>query len=336
MVVAADTDDAPPPDRMPAGNTYFLFQHKVFNVAGAYFALSEASGEPTFFVPLGDITGVLSLPALLSGFDIKPDSADAALLKVVEKALGYVRRIQPGDSIPRELLDGSASWDVDDRHLKIAVARLALILVARAAGSTTVPRDRAEIVRQAGDPSMRERMPAAAAVMADMLKLGRERAAEVLDRLNRLGRELSYIEALRDHLALLRLVAVRLQQLGELYGPERGQSEQISRVLVLIKRPLGEFDGLFQQIDARVEDLPTLLADAEEQVTLIRLTRDDLHRRFMPWDDLIARWKDIAVGMTPAAEALLRDTYSFVARRFPQGTDWALRSGAPPGKLKKT
>src|SRR4051812_42250702 len=100
----------------------------MFTVAGSYFAIAHDTDEPTFYVPLGDIQGVLTIPQLISGFDIKPDSSDAVLLKAVEKSLGFVKRIAPGDPIPRELLDGTASWSVEDRHRMIAERRVAVQL----------------------------------------------------------------------------------------------------------------------------------------------------------------------------------------------------------------
>ena len=35
------------------------------------------------------------------------------MLKPVAQGLKYVKDIRPGDTIPRELLDGTASWSID-------------------------------------------------------------------------------------------------------------------------------------------------------------------------------------------------------------------------------
>lgn len=308
-------------------STRFLFQHKVFSVEGSYFALAEDTGAPTFFVPLGEVKGVLSLPQLMAGFDIKPDSTDAALLKVVEKSLAYVRRIHPGDSIPRELLDGSASWSVEDRHRMVAESRLMVQLATWLAGDQAEVRDLADLLRLAADPEIRQRVQAAVTEMAVQLGIGEARRAEVLDRINRLARELSYIEALRDRFASVRMIALKLTQLGQAYGPERGLYGEFGRVRTLMKKPLAEFDMLFQDIDARSADILRVLQGFAAQIEYIRNRRDDLHRRFMPWDELIPRWQAQPVEMSAEAEALLRDTYRFVARQFPQTTDWQLQYG---------
>ncbi len=314
-------DEASAVEKKPAESTQFAFQNKVFNVPGSYFALAEATGDPTFFVPLGDMMGVMTLPQLRSGFEIKDNSPDAALLKLVEKGLSFVRRIHPGDSIPRELLDGSGSWAFDDRHRQIAEAKLLVRLVGRLV-TTTSPRDRGELLKLAADPSIRQQAPGAAIALAESIGLGKDGAPVVQDRLARMIRELSYVEALRDHFAFVKMIVVKLTQLAALYEPAHSPGEEISRIIVLMKKPLGEFDAIFEQVDQRSDDLAGLLRNVEAGTTAIREVRDEIRRRLMGWDDLVRQWKPLAVAATPATEALIRTTYRFVAVRFPGGTDW--------------
>lgn len=308
-------------------STHFKFQHKVFGVPGSYFAIADDTGLPTFYVPLGDMKGVLGLPQLIAGFDIKPGSTDAALLKIVEKGLAYVRRIHPGDSIPRELLDGSASWSVDERHRMVAESRLMVQIATWLAGDQAEVRDLADLLKLAADPEIRQRVQAAVSKLAAELGVGEARKAEVLDRVDRLARELSYIEALRDRYASVRMIALKLSQLGQAYGPERGIYGEFGRVLTLMKKPLGECEAIFAEVDARSRDILGVLKTFEAQVEYVRNRRDDLHRRFMAWDELIPRWQGLAVEMTAEAETLLRDTYRFVVRQFPQTADWQLQFG---------
>ncbi|HEX9465344.1 MAG TPA: hypothetical protein VGB82_22295 [Alphaproteobacteria bacterium] len=320
----------PAPDGLPktAGKpTHFVFQHKVFSVQGSYFALADDTREPTFFVPLGDMQGVLSLPQLASGFDIKADSPDAALLDVVAKGLAYVKRIQPGDSIPSELLDGTASWSVDDKHRMIAESRLRVQLASWLAGREADVHDLGELLKVANDPAIRERVQEAVAELAERLGLGRAGKAEVLDRVNRLVRELSYIEALRDRFASIKMVGMKLVQFGGAYGSERGFAQEIARVITLIRKPLGEYEGLFRQLDARTSGILEVFRTYDAQVTSIREARDDLHRRFMIWDELVVQWQNQVIEVSGPAETLIRATYRLVVRHFPQATEWQLQLG---------
>ena len=327
---SSSSDAAPAPDvsKTPAASTHFLFQHKVFSIPRAYFALSQDERQPTYYVPLGDIQGVLSLPQLVSGFDILPGSADAALLDVVEKGLAYVKRIQPGDSIPRELLDGSASWAVEDKHRMIAESRMRIHLATWLAGKETVVQESADILKLASDPAIRDRVPEAAGELAEKVGIGRARQAEILFRVERLVRELSYIEALRDRFASIKMIGLKLIQLSGVYGPERGFAQDISRVVALIKKPLGEYDGLFRKIDARTTKIVELVKEHEAYIEAIRVARDDIHKRFMLWDDLIPQWQALAVEASAAAEALVRTTYGLVVRHFPQEQGWNLTLGS--------
>ena len=322
-------DAAPTPGvaAAPSESTHFLFQHKVFTIPRAYFGLSKDTREPTYYVPLGDIQGVLSLPQLVSGFDIAAGSSDAKLLEVVEKGLAYVRRIQPGDSIPRELLDGTASWAVEDKDRMLAESRMRVQLVTWLAGKEVGSSDPAEILKLANDPAIRDRVQEAAGELAQRLGLGAARATDILFRIERLVRELSYIEALRDRFASIKMIGMKLIQLGGTYGPERGFSQDISRVVTLIKKPLSEYDGLFRKLDARTAKILEMVRDHEAYIEAIRAVRDDMHKRFMLWDELIPRWQALAVEVGSTAETLVRTTYGVVVRHFPQDQGWGLTFG---------
>src|SRR5688500_12812168 len=90
----------------------FAFEHKLFAVPGGYFAPVKDTLEPAFHLPLGDLQGAVTLPTLRAEFAIAKESKDGQLLDIVERSLRFVKEIRPNDSIPHELLDGSASWAV--------------------------------------------------------------------------------------------------------------------------------------------------------------------------------------------------------------------------------
>ena len=315
-----------PEPKARAETQQFNFAHKVFGVAGSYFAVAADTGEATFYVPLGDVQGVLTLPQLVSGFNLA-GTPDDELLTLIKKSLGFVKRIHPGDSIPSELLDGSASWAVEDRHRMVAESRLRVQLGTWMAGKETSARDVADLLKMANDPEIRDKMQEAVTAIAEKLGLGRERRIEVLDRVDKLARELSYIEALRDRFVAVKMIVMKLGQLAAMYGPERGFSEEIKRVLVLMRKPIAEFDGIFNQADGQTSEIVSVLGNFEGQIAFIRETRDSLHGKFMLWDALIQQWQDLPVEIGTPAETLLRATYRFMARHFSQDESWTLQYG---------
>ncbi|MFM7347569.1 MAG: hypothetical protein ACKO1J_19625 [Tagaea sp.] len=121
--------DSPSPQdrdpRTPDPARTFVFGHKVFAAPNAHFKLDEQTGEPVFSVDLGDLKAMLGFETLRRSFAIAPASPDDRLLEAVARGLRFVRRIRPGDAIPAELLDGSASWKAEAHHAARAKARLA-------------------------------------------------------------------------------------------------------------------------------------------------------------------------------------------------------------------
>lgn len=171
-----------PPDRSPRAPDparTFVFGHRVFSAPNAHFKLDEQTGEPVFAVDLGDLKAMLGFDTLRKSFAIAPASPDDRLLEAVVRALRYVRRIRPGDAIPAELLDGSASWKVEAHHAARAKARLA---------ATGLPADKLEFLAEelAYIESLRERVALARGLVETLksLRAGykRERATlELID-----------------------------------------------------------------------------------------------------------------------------------------------------------
>ena len=42
----------------------------------------------------------------------------------------------------------------------------------------------------------------------------------------------------------------------------------------------------------------------------------------MDWDDLIEKWEPIVLDRNPGSEAMLKETYRFLAQRFIHTTVW--------------
>src|SRR5262245_6940351 len=120
---------APPPPPPPAApsekgaadpTTHFVFKHRIFGIESCRFALNGSDKLPCFYVPMGEQIVAIELRKLEKEFRLEKE--DIAILKTVEKGLKYVKDIRPNATIPREILDGSASWSVEDKHKDLAKA----------------------------------------------------------------------------------------------------------------------------------------------------------------------------------------------------------------------
>jgi hypothetical protein len=302
--------------------TTFTFLAKVFSLEGGYFSMSRDGKEPVFHVMLGDLRASLPLPTLRDEFNIAPDSPDGELLGIVEKSLRFVKEICPNDSIPRELLDGSASWSVDDRHRLIAQSRLAIQVSTWLSGEETVISDIDQLQQLADDPATKQRVQNAIGEIAEKLGLGRDGKQQVMDKIDQFARELCYIEALRERYGSVRQIVVMLNRLMKTYRADKSVCEDIVRILQLLRTPVGDFDATFELVDAQTGQILTVLQRFNSQVEFVREMRNDLHQRLMKWDDLLAKWEGIGSARSPEAEALIKESYRFVAFHFPQMQSW--------------
>jgi hypothetical protein len=302
----------------------FAFEHKLFAVEGGYFAPVKDTLEPAFHLPLGDLKGAVTLPTLRVEFGIAKESRDGQLLDIVERGLRYVKEIRPNDSIPHELLDGTASWSVEERHKVIARHRLTMQLVSWMTGGESVIHDMLKLEQLADDPQTKQRVQEAFRRAAEKLGYGPERKQEVVDMIDVLARELSYIEALRDRYARIQYINTQLNFLSNLYKRDTSIRNEIFRMQALIRTPIANFDTMFNQCDAQTGEILAVLRNIAAQTKFIRDMRDELHHRMMLWDELIAKWDAITVDRSIEIEALLKETYRFLARNFALKSDWPL------------
>ena len=314
-----------PEPKKPAKPTSFAFEHAVFSVKDAYFSLSPISGDPVYNVPLGDVRATLPIDTVAGSFNIQAKSADAELLQVVKRSLKFVKEIRPGDSIPAELLDGSASWKVEPHHREIAHARITVQLVSWMSGKPMDNVDVAELESIATLPETKKKVQEAFEVLAEKLGLGRDKKQEVVAKIEDLAREMSYIEALRERSARIQKLYANFASLTNVYKRERGILEDVNRVRILMKKPVGDIVGMFDQIDANTGEILNTLKKFPVQIKYIRDMRDDLHFRFMKWDGLLEQWSGLVLERSAQLDRLTRVTYQFAARYFPLNTEWGLQ-----------
>ncbi|MBM3521705.1 MAG: hypothetical protein FJX57_02005 [Alphaproteobacteria bacterium] len=319
---SADPNAAPPPqgDR----STHFIFAHKLFAVKDAFFAISSATDEAVLNVTLGELKASLTIPTLAKEFQLTPETDDGKLLNIIAKSLKFVKVIRPGDSIPRELLDGTSSWTVEPHHHAIAKARLSVNLASWVSNTDAGTTDAHILQKMADDPETKQRVNEALGELADKLGYGRENKDKVLDQIDTLARELAYIEALRDRHGKIKMIERKLADAAKLYRRERSIADDIQRVQMLMRTPSNEFNGIFQMVDAQTGEILQVLRKMTQQIEFIRTMRDDLHTKLMRWDEMIERWDPVPSERGDAIEAAMRATYRFLARYFPQRSDWTL------------
>ncbi len=177
-------------------STHFLFEHKVFTLKGARFALTEDGSTPAFHVELGALVASLPMGTLRAEFSFDRIRRTASCWRSSKRASASSKRSAPVNSIPRELLDGTASWSVEERHRVRAKAHL----WARAINTDATFGAKDDVLEAfVARPETATKLNAAAKEIAT--KLGYEMTGEsVRARIEDLWRELAYIEALQDAL----------------------------------------------------------------------------------------------------------------------------------------
>jgi hypothetical protein len=319
-VEKAETIEEARPDGPGDGDrtTHFVFEHKVFALEHAYFALEPRSREPVYYVRLGELQAVLPLPMVRTEFGIEKDSPDGKLLDVVAKSLRYVKEIRPNDSIPRELLDGSASWSVEEKHRLAAKAR-----VVGAIAEQIGRRNLLDLLGEESEEAKR-RVREAMIEAAGKAGLGPEAARKAPALLEAFAREYAYIEALRDRFAEVRGVLNAIAQIAKGAKTTDQQTLQdVLRVQALLRPPIADIEATFTALDSQTASIATILGKPAAQIELVRRVRDDIRFRLQIWDDLVAKWQERSEGdSSQTVESLVKETYRFAAFHFPQTRDW--------------
>jgi len=102
-----------------------VFQSKLFtSVDGIYFFKDDINGDILMSMPMGNKKANITLSTLKGELQLSDDAPDAKMLCLVQDALEYVQALKVGDPFPNEMKTGAASWDVGEKHLAAAKARL--------------------------------------------------------------------------------------------------------------------------------------------------------------------------------------------------------------------
>ncbi|MHA1154163.1 MAG: hypothetical protein ACTSQ7_16180, partial [Alphaproteobacteria bacterium] len=139
------------------------------------------------------------------------------------------------------------------------------------------------------------------------------------------GHELSFIEGLRERFTAITDIPPKIESLSRFYGNQTTTWEELNRVRVLLREAITDIETVFDIVDAQTCEVMTVLRSFDRHVDYIREARDDLHRRFMNWDDVIEPWQSEAgTERSDEVEQLIRQSYRLLAQKFPQTQEWAL------------
>ncbi len=304
----------------PAGSTLFDLEHKVFHMSGARFAYGDEGRTPCFFVSLGGVMASIPVSRVCYEFKIVHGTRDFELTGIIAKALEYVREIRPGDAIPSELLDGSASWSIAPRHAHIARQRVYGAVAQWAAGETD---DNASAMALSQsletDTTPLEAAPGVFEVLASAIGLGAD-ILEANERVARIAHEWSYIEGLRDHYGGLFKLPSVLDRFRRLAAKDRNRREEYDRMTALIALPIKTARQEFQRTDHLLAKIAGQVRDHEQTVQKIRLSRDRLHVESLVWSPVVDKWRDDE-GFVDDDQRRIA-TYRYLASNFAQGGRW--------------
>lgn len=303
-------------------NAIFDFQHKVFALPGARFGFDYRARAAMFYIHLGKLDVALTPIVVQREFNIEAGSHDSQLMELAARGLRYVKEIRPGDSIPKELIDGTASWTVEDRHRLLAKAKLLAQVTSWFTHDKSPASLESILAMSDKDVAVREEFQNAFASIAQSLGLGRERKQEIIDHIDTLARELCYIEALRDHAGQMRVIHEKIMQLARIARGDREVSEELTRVLTLMKQPLAEFANRFMQIDAETSDLLVLLRNPRGQIHFIRNARDDVHANLMVWSEIFERWQEQEAIFNQTTDGNIKLLHRLLASNYAPAKVW--------------
>ncbi len=331
---AAPPADPAAPDT-GAEPTRLLLQHPLFASLGPpLFRRSDMDGAPVMVVQLGEREAAIPLRSLQREFGIADESEDGRLLARTAEALDFVSVLRPGDTLPSEVLTGEASWEPDPVHFEIAHTRLRVRLadwLGEGAGTERRDLDAGSLLAIANDPGLRHQVHQAMSRAAEAL--GLDTPAEVIGLLETLGRELAYIEALRDRLLRrVRAMAGKIERLSRGWRSDASHIETLTQVKRLTAIALRQIVARFEELDAQTGEVMAALRNADSQKTFIRSNRDWLYRSLRAWAPILEQWDTAAGQFDEGTLALIGRTYQFLAPRFMPVTEWI--SATKPGRAE--
>jgi hypothetical protein len=330
---ATPAQDEAPVALEKGGVTTFAFENAVFQAPGVHFACKGPSRTPMFCIDLGGREGVVELTALRRQFKIEAGSHDDEMIILAARSLKYVPEIRPGDNVPNEILDGSASWRISPKHAELARKRLEVQMLSWVSGKEIILTNVEDISSYLEQDENKTKLRQAFRNAAKALGHDENDHKPVLSALVVIGRELGYIEALREWFSRVLIIAQKLKILGKVCGGDKRLKGDITQMQPLFAKSASEFQDIFRELDAQTGEIMGALKSVDRQIAFIRERRDALHQLSMEWTDTVALWN----GFTPENAAkyisACQTTYRFLAVRHASGRSLLNRGGG--AQMKK-
>lgn len=315
--------DVTSPETEPAPPTHVELEHWFFKkVEGVRFQLHQSTGQAGVVITMAKNEAFLPLSSLKKEFNIEGNSPDGLMLTRIADGLKYVKGLLIGDPLPKEIMTGEASWLPSPKHHAIAHQRVAMRLITLVSTDEPTTTDPTELLALADDPAIKKKINESFEVAAVELGMKPEQKQEVIGFVNTLAGELGYIEFLREKFLRIDNMRERIQKVRTLHSRTISIRESSDQVARLIERAKSEYQAIFDDIDNRTSAVVPLLRDIDESIEYIRKVRDDLHVRFLAWDDLLKEWEPRLIEYSMMVGELLRKTHQFLAPRFMTFTDW--------------
>jgi hypothetical protein len=319
------TEEVPLEDLSLPKTIDFLFEHKLFSIDCAVFRKTSDGDEIALFVPIGDAVAGIPVHQIADGFEIKDNSIDSKLLHYVTMGLKYVREIRPGDSLPREVLLGTAPWMIDKKYKTIARSRIKLQLALQSTGEDIGEFTTEQLIAKANETEMGVLAEKEYVAMSEKLTLGEnveDKLEGTKELAERVAMEMCYIDALREQMQKIRLVQKKMKTFASSYSNEKSVHESVIRCNTLVDTPIRKTFDCFNELDAYTCEVLNTLRQFDTQVAHIREVRDQLRDTYMLWEELLNKWADKNPNDKADADFLIRETYQFAARHFVQTSEW--------------
>jgi len=315
-VEASPATETAPPSHVELDHWFFK------KVEGVRFHLHQSTGQAGVAITMAKNEAFLTLASVRKEFHIDSTMPDGRMLNLISDGLKYVKGLLIGDELPKEIMTGEASWKPTGKHLAVAHQRVAMRLITLVSTDEPTTTDPAELLALADDPAIKKKINESFEVAAVELGMKPEQKQEVIEFVNILAGELGYIEFLREKFLRIDSMRERIQKVRALHGRTVSIRESSDQVARLIERAKLEYQAIFDDIDDRTSSVVPLLRNIDESIDYIRKVRDDLHVRFLAWDDLLKEWEPNLVEYSMMVGELLRRTHQFLAPRFMSFTDW--------------